>query len=126
MSGRIKDKGQIIRTTCKRCGVVMLKWERWPLELEITHPYPFDRVCGRCLTQQEVDFRRKTGGLIMAHEKTCSGVFRYNSDSKKFKKFTFEADGGIVGNIFVRNETKEMPVKIILALGEDQARGHGS
>lgn len=50
-----KDKGQIIRTNCKRCGARMLKWERWTKELETTNPYPFEGVCGHCLTQREVD-----------------------------------------------------------------------
>ena len=51
----IKDKGQITRTSCTRCGSSMLKWERWPKELEVTNPYPFEGVCGGCLTQEEVD-----------------------------------------------------------------------
>jgi len=118
----VKASGQTIRTNCKRCSVEMLKWERQPRELETTHPFPFDRVCGRCLTQQEVDFHWKTGGVIMALEKTCSGVLRYNADSKKYRKFIFEADGGIVGNIFVPIDTKEIPVTIILTLSEEQTR----
>jgi hypothetical protein len=112
----VKEEGQIIRTNCKRCGVAMLKWERQPRELETTHPYPFDRVCGRCLTEQEVDFYKKTGGMIMALEKECSGIFRYNADSKKFRKFIFEADGGIVGNVFVPKDVVEIPKTIILIL----------
>lgn len=50
-----KNRGQIARTSCVRCGSSMLKWERWPKELETTNPYPFEGVCGRCLTQKEVD-----------------------------------------------------------------------
>lgn len=55
MRSIFRDNGQISRTNCKRCGVVMLKWERWPKELEVTNLYPFEGVCGHCLTQHEVD-----------------------------------------------------------------------
>lgn len=118
MSGKMKDKGQIIRVKCKRCGKMMLKWERWPIELETVYPYPFDRICGRCLTQQEVDFYKKTGGLIMAHEKEITGVFRYNSESKKFNKFKFEAQEGVVGYIYIPKDIREIPSEIILQSGD--------
>ena len=59
-------KGQVIRTNCKRCGVLMLKWERNPRELEVTHPYPFDKVCGHCLTRQEGDFYYNRGRATLS------------------------------------------------------------
>jgi hypothetical protein len=118
-SGIVTEKGQVIRINCKRCGVVMAKWERRPQELETIYPYPFDKVCGHCLTKQEVDFYKKTGGLIMAHEKEISGVFRYNAESKRFMKFIFEADGGVVGNIFVPKDAVEIPGTIILTLSQE-------
>jgi len=118
MSGIIKDKGQIIRTTCKRCWVMMLKWERWPRELEVQFPYPFDRICGHCLTKQEVDFYKKTRGLTMANEKKICGVFTYNSERKKFNNFIFEAQGGVVGDIYIPKDIKEIPSEIILQNGD--------
>lgn len=84
------------------------------MELETTHPFPFDRACGRCLTQQEVDFHRITGGLIMAHDKEINGVFTYNGDSKKFKKFIFQAAEGVVGNIYMPKDIQLIPTQIIL------------
>ena len=115
----MQDQGQVIRVNCKRCGGIMAKWERTPLTpgvLDVTYPFPFDKVCGRCLTKQDVDFYKRTGGMVMKQEKEITGIFRFNADSKKFKKFVFEASGEIVGNIFVPKEMKEMPVKIILTL----------
>jgi hypothetical protein len=83
----MQDKGQIIRINCKRCGEKMLKWERNPRELETMFPYPFDKICGRCLTKQEVDFWKNTGGLIMTYEKEITGVFTYNSERKKLDRY---------------------------------------
>lgn len=54
--GRVRMKsGKVILVSCKRCDVLMLKYQRIPIELDITNPFPFDRVCGHCLTQKEVD-----------------------------------------------------------------------
>lgn len=110
----MQDKGQIIRVNCKRCGFKMLKWERIPRELDAIHPYPFDKICGHCLTKQEVDFWKKTGGLIMTYEKEITGVFTYNSESKKFTKFMFAAEEGAVGYIFFPKGIKQIPLRIIL------------
>ena len=110
----MQDKGQLIRVNCKRCGFKMLKWERIPRELEIMFPYPFDKICGRCLTRQEVDFWKNTGGLIMTYEKEINGVFTYNSASKKYTKFMFAAEEGAVGYIFFPKDIKKIPSRIIL------------
>ncbi len=61
--GQIK-KGRVILVSCKRCDRLMFKWQRFPIELDVTHPFPFDRVCGRCLTQQEVDFYYNRNGNV--------------------------------------------------------------
>jgi len=110
----MKYVGQTIRVSCKRCGRQMLKWQRHPLELENMYPYLFDGICGQCLTLAEVNFNRKTEGLIMAFEKQIEGVFTYNSASKKFNKFIFEAQGGVVGNVFFPKDIKHVPSRIIL------------
>lgn len=49
----MKEKGQVIAVNCKRCGVKMMKWKR-SVEDEAEHPFPFDSICGRCITQEEV------------------------------------------------------------------------
>jgi NAD-dependent SIR2 family protein deacetylase len=61
----MKVHGQVIKVACKRCGVKMLKWERIPTELDILHPYPSDRICGRCLTDEDVAFSREIEGIIV-------------------------------------------------------------
>ena len=49
----MREKGQPITVNCKRCGVKMLKWQR-PREDGKAHPYPFDSICGRCITPKEI------------------------------------------------------------------------
>jgi len=49
----MKEKGQVIVVNCKRCGVKMAKWQR-SAEEEAEHPFPFDGICGRCITQEEI------------------------------------------------------------------------
>lgn len=49
----MKERGQFIVVNCKRCGVKMAKWKRSP-EDEAAHPFSFDNICGRCITQEEV------------------------------------------------------------------------
>lgn len=48
----MKEKGMAITVNCKRCGVKMAKWKRSP-EDEAAHPFPFDDICGRCITEAE-------------------------------------------------------------------------
>ena len=91
----------------------MAKWER-PSELETKYPYTFDKICGHCLTKEEIDLNRNTGGLIMTYEKVIQGVFKYGSESKKFKKFMFEAEEGTVGYVYFPKEVKIIPSRIIL------------
>lgn len=92
----------------------MLKWERFPPELEVLYPYTFDKICGYCLTKEEVDFNRNTGGLIMTYEKETKGVFKYESETKKYQKFIFEAEEGIVGYIYSPKDIKRIPSRIVL------------
>lgn len=92
----------------------MAKWERWPPELEIQHPYPFDMICGYCLTKEEVDFHRNTGGLVMAYEKEMKGAVKYDSESKKYQKFVFEAEEGAVGYICFPKTITKIPSRIVL------------
>lgn len=49
----MREKGQSIAINCKRCGVKMAKWQR-SKEDEEAHPFPFDSICGQCITQKEV------------------------------------------------------------------------
>ena len=49
----MRERGQVIRVNCKRCGREMAKWQR-SKEDEEAHPFPFDSICGRCITQEEV------------------------------------------------------------------------
>lgn len=91
----------------------MAKWER-PPELETKHPYTFDKICGYCLTKLEVDFNRNTGGLIMTHGKETKGVFKYESETKKYQKFIFEAEEGVVGYIYFPKDKKIIPSRLIL------------
>lgn len=48
-----KEKGHSIVVNCKRCGAKMAKWQ-WSKEDEETHPFPFDSICGFCITPEEV------------------------------------------------------------------------
>jgi hypothetical protein len=48
----LKEKGQVIVVNCKRCGRKMPNWQR-SAELEASHPFPFDRICGLCITEDE-------------------------------------------------------------------------
>lgn len=47
------DKGQVVRVNCKRCGRVMPKWE-WLIKRKDSKPFPFDSICGYCITDEEV------------------------------------------------------------------------
>lgn len=49
----MREKGMVVTVTCKRCGIKMSKWKR-SAEDEAEHPFPFDSICGRCITQEEV------------------------------------------------------------------------
>jgi hypothetical protein len=49
----LKEKGMVVTVTCKRCDVQMTKWKR-SAEDESQTPFPFDRICGRYITQKEV------------------------------------------------------------------------
>lgn len=48
----MREKGMVMTVTCKRCGIKMPKWKR-SAEDEAEHPFPFDCICGRCITQEE-------------------------------------------------------------------------
>lgn len=91
----------------------MAKWQR-SKEDEEAHPFFFDRICGFCITKEDINFCKRTGGLIMANSKEVTGVFTYNSESTKYNKFIFEADEGLVGNIFIPKDIREVPSQIIL------------
>lgn len=49
----MKGRGQVISINCKRCGREMAKWQR-SKEDEEAHPFPFDSICGFCITPEEV------------------------------------------------------------------------
>jgi hypothetical protein len=49
----LREKGMVIIVNCKRCGVKMAKWKR-SKEDEEAHPFHFDSICGRCITEEEV------------------------------------------------------------------------
>jgi ribosomal protein S26 len=49
----MKERGQVIVVNCKRCGREMPKWELL-IKREVTHPFPFDSICGFCITPEEV------------------------------------------------------------------------
>jgi ribosomal protein S27AE len=42
----------VVIVNCKRCGVKMAKWQRSP-EDEASKPFPFDSICGRCITTEK-------------------------------------------------------------------------
>lgn len=48
----LKEKGYSIIVNCKRCGVKMAKQQR-SKEDEEAYPFPFDSICGRCITVAE-------------------------------------------------------------------------
>jgi len=43
----------VVTVTCKRCGIKMAKWKR-SAEDEAEHPFPFDSICGFCISPKEV------------------------------------------------------------------------
>jgi hypothetical protein len=49
----MRERGQVIRVNCRRCGREMAKWQR-SKEDEEAHPFPFDSICGFCITPEEV------------------------------------------------------------------------
>jgi hypothetical protein len=49
----MKERGQVIVVNCKKCGKEMPKWQR-SKELEEAHPFPFDSICGLCISPEEV------------------------------------------------------------------------
>jgi hypothetical protein len=49
----LKDKGHAIVVNCKRCGKKMAKWQRSKKDEE-AHPFPFDSICGKCISPEEV------------------------------------------------------------------------
>lgn len=49
----------------------------------------------------------------MAAENEANGTFRYEQDSKRFHRYTLEADGGIVGMIYF---PKDAPIPISVTL----------
>jgi hypothetical protein len=66
----LKEKGMVIVVDCKRCGVKMAKWKRSP-EDETLHPFPFDSICGHCITEEEVKrvyplaYPKKSNGKLL-------------------------------------------------------------
>lgn len=50
----MRERGQVIRVNCKRCGAKMAKWKR-SAEDEAEHPFPFDSICGFCISPEEVN-----------------------------------------------------------------------
>ena len=71
----MKSDGQVIKVSCKRCGAAMLKWKRIPAELDILHPYPSDKICGRCLTDQDVAISRKIEGITVSKGRRNNGKY---------------------------------------------------
>lgn len=47
-------------------------------------------------------------------QKEVRGKFRFEQDSKRYHRFQIEADGGIVGTVYVPKDRKAMPMKLIL------------
>lgn len=78
----IKDKGQITRTSCTRCGSSMLKWERWPKELEVTIP------------------------LTMSDSTEAKESFTSDQDSRQFHRLIIEGGNKIVGNLYIPKADK--------------------
>ncbi|MGP8153220.1 MAG: hypothetical protein ACLQBQ_03620 [Smithella sp.] len=91
----------------------MAKWQGSKEDEEV-HPFFYDRICGFCITEEDINFCKRTGGLIMADNKGLNGIFTYNSESIKYNKFIFEAEKGVMGNIFIPKDIREIPSQIIL------------
>ena len=47
-------------------------------------------------------------------EVLAAGEFFYDCDSKRFHRFKFEAEGGVVGVLYVPKKCEAIPTKIIL------------
>ena len=50
----------------------------------------------------------------MSEEKTITGKFRFDQDSKRYHRFQIETDAGIVGTIYIPKDKESMPKKITL------------
>ncbi len=57
----------------------------------------------------------------MTEAKEAKGTFLYEQDSKRFHRYTLEADGGIVGMIYF---PKDAPVPVSVTL-KRKDRGEG-
>ena len=91
----------------------MAKWQRSKEDEEI-HLFFFDKICGPCITEEDISFYKRRGGLIMLDNKEIKGVFTYSSETKKYFKFIFKTVEGVVGNVFIPKGVREIPSQIIL------------
>lgn len=65
----MKERAQVIRVNCNRCGKEMLKYQR-SREDEEKFPFPFDSICGFCITPAEVSRHYpKSRGAYLKHNK---------------------------------------------------------
>jgi len=119
---QLKEKGQVIRVHCKRCGKEMVKWQRSNEDEEL-HPFVFDRICGFCITEGDLNLYTQIEGLIMEDGKEIKGIFTFNSNSTKYNKFIFETPEGVVGNIFIPKDIKNIPSQIYLQRGTENSDG---
>lgn len=54
------------------------------------------------------------GDHAMSDSTEAKGSFIFDQDSKRFHRFRIEGENGIVGNIYIPKDCKELPEKIVL------------
>ena len=56
----------------------------------------------------------------MSDSTEAKGSFIFDQDSKRFHRFRIEGDNGIVGNLYIPKDSKDIPEKITLDYKAEQ------